>query len=153
MDQYIDIQYFKIQNQIIVKELCILIDGRIAHYLFKCPFNFDFLSDFDKRHVKWVENNYHRLKWSSGHTPYSELDKILAALKGLFLSKGAEKCDFLRNKGLAIANIDDDDGNFRTKFVNNKHHCLNHTSDSVCAMKNVKAYQFWNEVQQKISYV
>ena len=57
MDQYIDIQYFKIQNQIIIKELCILIDDSIAHYLFKCPFNFDFLSEFDKCHVKWVENN------------------------------------------------------------------------------------------------
>ena len=70
----------------------------VSHYLFKCPFNFDFLSEFDKRRGKCVENNYHRLKWSAGHTAYSELDKILAPLKGLFLSKGGEKCDFLRNK-------------------------------------------------------
>lgn len=152
MARYIDIQYFKVQDKIIVKELCVMIDNAIAHYLFKCPFDFNFLSDYDKRNVKWVESNYHQLKWSFGHTFYSELDKILASLDGVYICKGVEKCNFLRSKGIAIDDIDDV-ADFRTKFVRCKHRCIYHPHDSVCAMKNVKAYQFWSEVQQKILYV
>lgn len=87
MYQYIDIQFFKIQHMIIVKELCIMINDAIEHYVFKNPFDYKLLSEDEKQHVRWVEKYYHQLKWTSGHTPYEELDCILRKLWGSFFLK------------------------------------------------------------------
>lgn len=96
-----DVQGFKIaDNKFIVKEVGILFDGnRTAHYIFKPPFDWTFLSYEHKRQATWLRKYYHGLHWNDGYIEYDRLSNLLTAMlqSRIVMVKGLEKKQWLQD--------------------------------------------------------
>lgn len=104
MEEFIvDIQGFQNSNSgLIVKELAIfpIQDSTLPLvFTFKPPTQWDELSIDEKCTARWLEKNYHRIRWSQGDIPYQQMNnvlhKYLSNAKKIYV-KGEEKKIFLQ---------------------------------------------------------
>ncbi|KAL7289139.1 hypothetical protein TKK_0017083 [Trichogramma kaykai] len=149
----LDAQGFKAHgNRFIFKEVAI-IPLRSSYdvpsvYLFKPPYGFARLSPLNMNVNRWLERNYHRLKWHRGDISYDELEstlkRALCEARRVYV-KGAEKIDWIRK--YTSAEIIDFEQLGCPALKNMKrlpacaHHSLN--IDSECAVSNVLALKQW----------
>jgi hypothetical protein len=98
----IDIQGFKItNNKFIPKDLPILKNNKMAHYVFAPPFPSTLLPDDVQYQIKWLSKNHHCIKWDTGFVPHWKFQQILKKVisdgdsvhvKGKEKAKFIEKC-------------------------------------------------------------
>lgn len=80
-DVFVDMQGFRgLDNELVIKEMAILLDGKLHHLLFKEPFAKSLLQTKSKRTNHWLENNFHHLKWEDGFLPYEKMAEILCGI-------------------------------------------------------------------------
>lgn len=97
----VDIQGFFIEkNKFTPKELTLLKNDQIAHFVFKQPYPFNKLPDVYKKQVKWLSNNHHCIKWNSGFIQPWKIRDILQNLTDdvcVIYVKGYEKARIIKN--------------------------------------------------------
>lgn len=98
----VDIQGFKLSDgEFIAKEIGLFYrDTDIAErILLKKPFNFSQLKEKDKKQVRWLERNYHGLKWSDGVSSVQYVEGIFNSeiKNSKIYVKGSEKKEWLVN--------------------------------------------------------
>lgn len=97
----VDIQGFFIEKKKFTpKELTLLKNGQIAHFVFKEPYAFNKLPDVYKKQVVWLSNNHHCIKWNSGFIQPWRMDDILQNLTDdvrVVYVKGHEKTEIISN--------------------------------------------------------
>ncbi|KAK9871689.1 hypothetical protein WA026_014139 [Henosepilachna vigintioctopunctata] len=95
----IDIQGFIINKKhFFTKELAILKNDRIAHFIFKQPFQFKHLPEEYKKPVMWLIHNHHCIKWETGFVQPWKLKSILTTLTNdieKIYVKGGEKAKII----------------------------------------------------------
>lgn len=145
---FVDVQGFKIaDNKFIVKEVAILIDGnRIAHYIFKPPFDWAFLPCECKRQATWLRKNHHGLHWNDGYIEFDRLSYLLTTMlqSRIVMVKGLEKKQWLQDfvKDVHIENAEEyEDCAFRLCDGESEFKCAHH--DGVCALANVFKLHRW----------
>uniref|UniRef100_A0ABD2VS86 Uncharacterized protein n=1 Tax=Trichogramma kaykai TaxID=54128 RepID=A0ABD2VS86_9HYME len=150
MEYIIDVQSFKSHgNKFIFKEVALisLAEKVPSVYLFKPPHAFMRHSPTNKASVRWLENNYHRLKWSCGDIDYSELDiTLLRALhdaQNVYV-KGADKVQWLRKYSSEIIDLETV-GCPALYKLQRLPACAHHSLiiDAECAVSNVLALKEW----------
>ena len=144
MTVYVDLQFFNLEDQFVVKEFAALTSNmKLTHYVFKPPVNFACLTQKDKRQVKWVERNYHKISWNGGYVPYKYAGEIIK--KGLrnfenVFVKGVQKVNYLQSLGIVAQNIECsyEVGGLRTLDFRHGISCMNHKDKNyICALLNV----------------
>lgn len=155
MDYLVDAQFFKKSSgELIFKEVAVLAveeDAVPSVYLFKPPHKWKNLLEREKSEISWLENNYHRLTWSSGTIPYRELIPTLKSLlknaRTIYV-KGLEKEKFLKKIFKNIKNLDNIGCPSLTKLqlkgssiLCNHHHTF--FEYSACAVRNASLLQIW----------
>lgn len=99
MEYFVDFQAFNIPtHKFAIKELSILpLEGQPITYLFKPPYDWNFLPAKYKAVNLWLEKNYHHLKWDTGVFEYADLEDVLllhlSDAKAIYV-KGLEKKNF-----------------------------------------------------------
>ena len=74
----VEIQYFLgNENEIIVKELCCLKNGKKIFYLFENPFDWEKLSKEKQKCNLYAIRYLHKLEWLSGTEDLKDLNKII----------------------------------------------------------------------------
>lgn len=86
-------------NSFIIKELAAvnLSDCTFIHLHLLPPYSKANLNRAKLRSVRWLEHNYHGLKWEGGNVSYSvdSLRKLLNSFNCIY-TKGLQKCNFLK---------------------------------------------------------
>lgn len=73
----VDVQGFKdAQNRFIIKELALSTAEYTQVFLIKPPYSYRHLTNSEKKHVRWIENNL-GYRWSEGHIDYREFSRII----------------------------------------------------------------------------
>lgn len=88
------------KKNFVPKELASYDGKRISHYIFKPPIQFSHLSIENKRQIRWLENNFHGLRWSVGWIDPNELSNILhlESIDNINIYvKGLEKTKYIQN--------------------------------------------------------
>lgn len=100
MSVFLDVQGFKLErNKFLPKELALFDGIRICHYVFKPPFNLNYLPPDLVQQATWLMNNHHCIDWEIGFTPvhnFSEIMKTLTANVETVYVKGKEKTEYVR---------------------------------------------------------
>ena len=105
---FIDIQYYYVENQLIVRELATLSNNIVRHFVFLPPVEYTKLSEKDKRLFNWLNRNFHKFYYYAGDIPYTMLDEILDGMENERLfCKGHGKHEWLKSKGLKSYMIDE----------------------------------------------
>lgn len=143
----VDLQGFQYNNSdFILKELATMHcnTNQQSHYVFKPPQSFSTLARGEQAQYRWLENHYHGLRWSNGHTHLSDLPNILSRLcteNVVIVCKGRMKKDFLQhylpqNK---IINLDDCPIRLPSLKLLDVPKCLEHVKEqhNHCALTNV----------------
>ncbi|KAJ8939269.1 hypothetical protein NQ318_015227 [Aromia moschata] len=87
------------------KEIAIMSAKHTAHYLLKPPFPYNTLTVELKKHVKYLEQSHHNLKYSDGYIDYNMLDTILQndlLNADIVYVKGHQKEEFLKKSLLSL---------------------------------------------------
>lgn len=139
----LDIQCFKLDKELIVKEFACTDGFSVKHVTFKPPFPFRCLRNgHAKRSVCWLEQKYHGLSWSSGNVKLCELRAILQRLSQIYevlYVKGRQKQKFLQHFVPNVENIEDyyDDVPSLRNFTQIPA-CFDHDLEKChCALRNV----------------
>jgi hypothetical protein len=152
----IDIQGFRVP-EFVPKELAIF-DGRhMAHYVFEPPYSIDQLTFNQQRSVRWLENNYHQLRWTDGDVKLSRLKPVLDRIRDNYdevYCKGAMKREFLYTyfgENFTIHDLRDapylrEKPKDMAKYLNTD--CMYHKR-GMCALSNVKV--FYNYINNMIT--
>lgn len=160
---FVDLQGFNSNENFVVKEICILTKNLKFHEIVKSPHSFSDLTSKYKQQVKWLENNYHGLRWSQGYITQEELLKtIVPILRNKFIFvKGSNKLRWLREmldqQIKFCVNIEDMDCNIKLSYPiskdcidqeNEKVKCCNkHTfMKSHCALRNALLIRQWHTI-------
>ena len=118
----IDMQGFALQNSsFILKEICILTNNGLNHWIFQPPTSINELTAADRCSINWNTKYYHKIPWDFGFEKYEVAEQLIS----LYLNnvdkiyvKGLQKCDWIRNfliKNIEIINVEDLHCNFRLK--------------------------------------
>lgn len=140
----IDIQGFNIP-QFTPKELCYMDSNRskFGHFLFKpAVVSFQQLSSFEKKQIRWLQNNYSHIEYSSGNVAYEDMDIILKNICHSYNKiyvKGHQKYDFVKKFTNNVINLERYDGvpNFEKTITPCSYH-KNNGQPSMCAKNNVE---------------
>lgn len=94
----VDLQGFIYNGDFVVKEICILTKNLKFHEIVKSPFPFTNLTSKCKQEVKWLENNYHGLRWNHGYITQNELQKTIAPIlkNKIIIVKGLNKIKWVQ---------------------------------------------------------
>ena len=96
-----------------------------------------------RRQYLWVLNNLHGLKWDDGYITMQELMTILSKFRGLFLIKGLEKKEYLRNLGFLVESLDSFDCPSLNDLLVARTCCFGHHNLRKCAFNNVINLALW----------
>lgn len=106
----VDFQGFTINGSFQPKELCVNNGHQIAHFLVKPEVKFSSLSMQDQKVVRWLENNFHGIKYNLGcGVELSDVGDILRRLLSdvdIVYVKGSQKKEYLLGIGLSVIVID-----------------------------------------------
>ena len=81
MDAYIGLDGYMIPSGYVIKELTVMFpNSEYNHYLFQPPAK-RYLTETDKRTVRFASHHLNNLAWFDGDIPYEQLDHILAKLR------------------------------------------------------------------------
>lgn len=156
----VDLQGFIHNEDYVVKEICILTKNLKFHEIVKSPSSFTNLTSKYKQQVKWLENNYHGLRWSQGYITVEELRKTITPIlngKSIFL-KGLNKIRWLQgilnSKMHVYVNVEDMGCNIKLsesffkesvqQGVNNIECCKKHKfKNNHCALRNASVIRQW----------
>ena len=143
---YLDFQAFRVNNEIIVKELTILNQNfQFSHYIFSKPCDYIMLTDKDKKQVEWLKKHHHGLDWSDGYISYEKLDDILKKeINDVVCVKGNEKKKFLEKRLFYSVNIEDFLPGYRISNLSDGLCCKSH--QGVCSMRNVFYMKYYCEL-------
>lgn len=148
----VDLQGFKdYQNQFILKEFAILINGYSQIFLVKPPYAFTKLTKEERKRVQWLEND-RGIYWSEGFIDYREFKQVIKPYlnKKKILVKGLEKIKWIKNFHENCEIIDMGENgcpNFAKlcdeyeKSKNLNLNCVYHKNK--CALKNVICLEKW----------
>ncbi|KAK9720156.1 hypothetical protein QE152_g22239 [Popillia japonica] len=136
----IDIQGFNVP-EFIAKELSITDGSHSIHLLFKPPIPFLKLEEKIRKNVKWLEKNFHGLRYSCGHVELNLLPSILKRICPLYDAiyvKGHQKLEYLK-KYLPSSNIINLEHYANAPVLNKRNvSCFYHTVyKSSCTVSNV----------------
>lgn len=100
MNAIVDIQLFKVDDeQYIIKELAVIQNKKIAHFIFKPPYPFENLALKYKKQAKWLMRYHHCIKWNEGEIEFEQfkniLNKCTSNAETIYV-KGREKAAYLR---------------------------------------------------------
>lgn len=145
-----DCQGYYINGKFMPKELAITMDGECVYsYIIKPTVPFRLLSVYDKESVVWLENNHHKIKYSSGYIHVNEIHYIVKKFidyknYDCIYVKGNQKENFLQSLKFDVEIINLDCIDDSPKLSNTEHECIHHTCNySNCAIVNVKTlYKF-----------
>lgn len=151
MSAIMDVQGFKTEDNIfIVKEVAILSNNQYHVFLIKAPFQFSYLTETEKRQVRWIERN-RKIYWNSGDILYENLTTLVAGyLEGkIVFCKGLEKVSWIRNiiGSSKVYNLEDKGCpsliDLYSKYYSfeNVFSCIHHST--VCALKNILCLRNW----------
>ena len=155
MEFIVDIQGFENSyNELIVKELSLIalgFDSIPTNYMFKPPFEWNYLSPKRQNKNSWLVKNYHGLSWDLGDFPYCDLTKILRRhleKASKVYVKGLQKRRFLERFISNIINTDDLGCPYLQKITQNSILCDNHRNWKSCfapncAVRNVMKMNDW----------
>lgn len=160
----VDLQGFIHNEDFVIKEICILTKKKNIHEIVKSPFPFTSLSDKYKQQVKWLENNYHGLRWNQGYITQEELhDTIAPILNNKFIFvKGLNKIKWLReilSQQMNIyINVEDMGCDmklskpFSEEEIENIKCCKNHKfeNNNHCALQNALLIEQWHSHENAI---
>lgn len=139
MATFIDLQFIQTESGYILKELAIIDkEMRLSHYIIKPPFKYSRLTDWERKQLRWLQQNYSSLNWDSGNFAYNSIGKILARelrYSTEIYVKGYEKKIWLKKYGISAVNIEDLGYKFQLRKLEGDILCRCHTD--VCAMRNV----------------
>lgn len=76
----VDFQGFTINGNFQPKEMCVNNGHQIAHYIVKPEVKFSSLSVQDHKLIRWLENNFHGIKYNSGSVELRDVCDILSRL-------------------------------------------------------------------------
>lgn len=154
MNVIVDIQGFKTyDNKFILKEIAIHYKIHVQHLIFKPPFPFKNLNDFEKKQVRWIERN-RGIFWNDGIVPYREAHTLVTHLlqnKKCLFTKGSEKVIWLKellSDTTPVYNLEDKNcPNFLILYKNYEllsdvYCCAFHRN--ICALKNVLCLKKWS---------
>lgn len=167
---FVDVQGFKIKaNQFVVKEICIVAGNVLFHDIITSPCKYEELSTVDQTNCKWLEKNYHGIKWMDGNTTQKKLQKRIESIlsETIVLVKGLEKIKWIKeicgNTKLICLNIEDMDCNlkFSKPICNDNidnvdcthHKGIRNTNQCHCALKNVNSMKSWFLTSKFCNYV
>lgn len=150
---FIDLQGFKHNNNcFVLKEICIIENNKISHFLVKSPYSWQDLELKYKHQAVWLKNNHHGLDWNDGNTSYFFIKKLLFKLfqnnNNVIVVKGKEKIIWLRqmcNLETKIVDLEDLNSSLIPKLntVEMSHSCEFHNKNYHCAYKNAIAIKNW----------
>lgn len=138
----VDIQGFVIKDAFIPKELTFQKCGEddFFTYLFKPIIPFLYLTNAEKKQVRWLEKYHHCIQYSTGDMCIDRIRNILAPLnfKRIYV-KGREKKKFLE-KYLSNCTICELESDINCpKFIRQVNNCRNHKYEyNICSENNVK---------------
>lgn len=102
MEVIVDLQgFWKPKNTFVLKEVAILHSGATSPivYQFAAPFPWRDLPLSYQRKIRWLERQYHGLRWTLGTLPYDTVKDVLTPLLrdvSRIYVKGHEKVAWLR---------------------------------------------------------
>lgn len=148
-DCIVDIQGFHLPNYgFIMKEVAILGDSHMHHWIFLPPTYMKDFNECDMRQIQWASKYYHQIPWKTGFEKYEDAKKLIEeALEktDVIYVKGIQKCGWLKNyvnNNIEIRNIEDYDCKFSLReetayrFSCNFHH-------GMCSVYNVFKIACW----------
>lgn len=142
MNAVVDIQLFKVDDQqYIVKELAVIKNKKIAHFVFKPPFPFKDLPVKYQAQANWLMKNHHCIKWNKGEIECEKFEDILKSCTynaNKIYVKGREKALYLRK--ILNKNIIELPESPSLKLDTPS--CLFHSSERCrCSLKTVKVLE------------
>jgi hypothetical protein len=132
----VDIQGF-FNTNFVPKEMSITLDGiNVYNYLFKPTTPYNKLSTKERREVRWLENNHHKIRYSDGFIHAGDIKAILRKFKfDTIVVRGHQKAEFLKPFARYISDVQDD----CLKYEIGEHSCPNHSDEfAMCANVNVR---------------
>ena len=100
----VDIQFLKgIGNSFVVKEMAIVSDNKIGHWVFKPHHGEIFVPRWIRNQNQYLKINHHGLVWEQGDTNLGEMANILVSHIGAgdcVYAKGDEKVKLLKSWGI-----------------------------------------------------
>lgn len=147
----VDLQGFKdIQNNFIVKEVAIVSQELTQTFLVKPPYSFHYLSDEEKKQVRWLERN-RGIYWSEGYIDYREFLRVVVLYleNKKIMTKGLEKIQWIKELCTKCEVIDIGEKGcpnlptLKKKFLKNKtdFNCVHHKIN--CALNNAICIKKW----------
>lgn len=146
-----DIQGFFVEEKFYPKEVSIKINKQILHVVLKSPKDFTSLSKVDQERVRYIEDNFLGIKYSSGYMPCNQLPSIikntLMNVQTVYI-KGEEGAKYLRsiinNKVVDLDYLSNnwlDVPNFQKEIPA----CLYHTENQkwTCSLTNCRKLYTW----------
>ena len=137
-----DIQGFMVDGIFRPKELAFTFDGEnILHYLFKSPKPFSKLCEEEKKQVRWLERNHHRISYNSGRLSLEEVSEVVQPIFSVskVFVKGSQKKKYLDDLllGCEIINLEFDYNCPNLDRTLND--CVYHRNNyCICAKENCK---------------
>lgn len=139
MALFVDVQYNRVGDSNILKELAIInIHEKFSHYIFRPPYSYNKLSKKDKKQLRWLQYNHSDLGWEDGDFPYSSIQSILErelSKSSQVYVKGLVKQVWLEDYNINAINIEDLGCDFQIKNLTGNLSCQKH--HGVCALRNV----------------
>lgn len=134
----LDVQGFKAENnRFIPKELAMYDGSKIAHFVFKQPFDLHQLPPHLIKEANWLMTNHHCIPWYQGYTSINKFDDIIKELtenvEKVYV-KGKEKCKYIRKHCLKhVIELDES-----LVLQKEEPKCWCHSKSSgICAVTNV----------------
>uniref|UniRef100_A0A1Y1KWN6 Uncharacterized protein n=1 Tax=Photinus pyralis TaxID=7054 RepID=A0A1Y1KWN6_PHOPY len=154
MDAYVDMQGFRgALNEFIPKEISIVSSEgpKCTTLLIKPPQNYSITATM-KKEIRYLEDYYHGLKWTSGHIRYENFEEELRTLLQPFSKiyvKGLEKQYILNFLNKPIINAEDCGcpslKKLKKEFGGIR--CLNHNSETLmCSQENALMLYEWTQI-------
>ena len=111
----IEFQGFYCHDKFCFKELSVynIEEKQLKHFLIKSPFRFIFLSEKEKRGVRYCEKHLHKIFWNNGVEKFNEVKNFLHGLitpNDIVYTKGENKVKVLEsffNFGCVIYDVND----------------------------------------------
>lgn len=150
----VDLQGFLIDGRFYPKELSIKINEQSLHLLIKPPIEYHFLSEADRKQVRYLEQSFHGLQYSSGYVEYHLVQEILKKCLydvDIIYIKGYQKEQFLQSivdiDPTKIINIEKLENSVSLpKFEKGVPFCLYHIKSSKyykCSLRNCEKLSYW----------
>lgn len=145
----VDFQGFIIDGNFQPKEICIKnIFQQIAHFIVKPAVEFSSLTARDKKQARWLENNYHGLKYNCGSVELCDVGVIFKRLLSdidIVYVKGNQKRKYLMELGLPLVVIDLKPQDNPPKLTMQQPMCMYHDGNvpRMCSMTNCKDLFDW----------